>query len=171
MTFMNRLLSARAVLAIVLGVGLASSAAYVFWSRPAAPDIQFVTLDGEATSLRQLRGRVVFVNFWATSCATCIKEMPDLIRTYERYRPRGFEVLAVAMAYDPPEYVRNYTEKNKLPFKVVLDTKGSIAGAFDGVALTPTAVLIDKRGRIFSRFVGEPNWASLHASLERELAD
>lgn len=97
--------------------------------------------------------------------------MPDLVKTYERYAPRGFELLAVAMEYDPPHYVTNYTEKNKLPFKVVPDTRGSIAAAFGGVQLTPTAVLIDKRGRILSRFIGEPDWSSLHATLERELAD
>ncbi|HUG25400.1 TlpA family protein disulfide reductase [Piscinibacter sp.] len=171
MTHTNRLASVRTALAIILGLALAAGAAYVFWSRPAAPDIAFTTLKGEATSLQQLRGKVVYVNFWATSCATCIKEMPDLVRTYERYAPRGFELLAVAMHYDPPSYVENYTNKNKLPFKVVLDTNGSIASAFGDVKLTPTAVLIDKQGRVFSRFVGEPDLPSLHAQIERELAD
>jgi peroxiredoxin len=161
----------RTALAVVLGVAFVGSAVYVLQSRPAAPDVDFVTLAGEATSTRQLRGKVVFVSFWATSCATCIKEMPDLVRTYERYAPRGFELLAVAMQYDPPDYVANYTSQNKLPFKVVLDKNGSIAGAFGNVALTPTSVLIDKRGRVFSRFVGEPNFESLHKALERELAD
>ena len=158
-------------LAIVLGAGLALGAAYVFWSRPLAPDVEFTTLDGQATSTQKLRGKVVYVNFWATSCATCIKEMPDLVRTYERYAPRGLELLTVAMQYDPPNYVATYTSEHKLPFKVVLDTTGSVAAAFGGVTLTPTAVLIDKQGRIFSRFVGEPDLASLHAAIERELAD
>ena len=167
----NRLSWARSALAIVLGVALVAAAAYVFWSRPAAPDIAFTTLKGEASSLQQLRGKVVYVNFWATSCTTCIKEMPHLVRTYERYAPRGFELLAVAMHYDPPSYVENYTNQNKLPFKVVLDTNGSIAFAFGDVKLTPTAVLVDKQGRVFSRFVGEPDFASLHAQIERELAE
>lgn len=156
---------------IILGATLASGAAYVFWSRPLAPDVEFSTLDGQATSVKKLRGKVVYVNFWATSCATCIKEMPDLVRTYERFAPRGLELLAVAMKYDPPGYVRTYTSKHKLPFKVVLDSTGSVAAAFNGVALTPTAVLIDRHGRIFSRFIGEPDFASLHAAIERELAD
>jgi peroxiredoxin len=96
--------------------------------------------------------------------------MPDLVKSYERYAPRGFELIAVAMAYDPPEYVANYTRKHSLPFKVVLDKDGSIAAAFGRVNLTPTAVLIDKDGRMLSRFVGEPDFASLHAAIERELA-
>lgn len=160
----------RNVLAVVLGLALAATGAYVFLSRPPAPEVEYVTLDGETTSTQRLRGKVVYVIFWATSCATCIKEMPDLVKTYERYAPRGFELLAVAMEYDPPEYVVNYTRKSSLPFKVVLDKDGSIAAAFGGVRLTPTAVLIDKRGRILSQFVGEPDFASLHVTIERELA-
>jgi peroxiredoxin len=171
MRYTDRLAPARTALTIVLAVALVSGAAYVFLSRPPAPDIEFKTLNGEAMSLRNLRGKVVYVNFWATSCATCIQEMPDLVRTYERYGPRGFELLAVAMHYDPPTYVEHYTNKYKLPFKVVLDTTGSVAAAFGGVTLTPTAVLIDKQARIFSRFVGEPDLASLHAAIEDELAD
>ncbi len=162
---------AHGALTIVLGAALASGAAYVFWSRPPAPEVEFTALDGQATSTKELRGKVVYVNFWATSCATCIKEIPDLVRTYERYAPRGLELLAVAMQYDPPGYVGTFTSKYKLPFKVVLDTSGSVAAAFGGVNLTPTAVLIDKHGRIFSRFVSEPDFASLHAAIERELAD
>lgn len=167
---MNGFAMSRRVLAIMLGIALVAGAAYVFLSRPLAPEVGYVTLDGEATSTQRLRGKVVYVVFWATSCATCIKEMPDLVKTYERYAPRGFELIAVAMAYDPPEYVANYTRKHGLPFKVVLDKDGSIAAAFGGVNLTPTAVLIDKRGTILSRFVGEPDFASLHAAIERELA-
>lgn len=91
------------VFAALVGAALLALAAYVLLARPAAPAIDFTTLDGERISMRDLRGKVVFVNFWATSCATCIKEMPDVIKTYERFAPRGFELLAVAMSYDPPE--------------------------------------------------------------------
>lgn len=152
--------------ALMLGVALA----YLLLSRPTAPEVRYVTLDGEVTSTQRLHGKVVFVNFWATSCATCIKEMPELIKTYQRYAPAGFEVLAVAMAYDPPQYVENYTRRNKLPFKVVLDKDGSIARAFGSVSLTPTGVLIDKRGKVLKRILGEPDWAALHGLIEHELA-
>ncbi|MGH8804074.1 MAG: TlpA family protein disulfide reductase [Polaromonas sp.] len=165
------LVTRRTALVIIAGVALAIGAAYVFWSRPAAPQVDYVTLQGERTSTQALRGKVVYVVFWATSCATCIKEMPDLVKTYQRYAPHGFELLAVAMKYDPPDYVENYTRQHQLPFKVVLDTQGAIATAFGDVQLTPTAVLIDKRGRILSRVVGEPDFAALRATIERELAD
>jgi peroxiredoxin len=168
---MNALSSRRKWLAVAAGALMAGAAlAYMLLSRPAAPDVRYVTLNGEVTSTQGLQGKVVFVNFWATSCTTCIKEMPELIKTYERYAPSGFEVLAVAMSYDPPQYVETYTRKNKLPFKVVLDKDGSIAQAFGGVKLTPTAVLIDKRGKVLKRILGEPDWAALHGLIEHELA-
>jgi peroxiredoxin len=151
-------------------VALAAFTGYVMLARAPAPKVDFATLDGERISMQALRGEVVYVNFWATSCATCIKEMPAVVKTYERFAPRGFELLAVAMEYDPPEYVRNYTTRHALPFKVVLDTQGRIAAAFDDVKLTPTAVLIDRKGKILRRIVGEPDFTALHALIEEELA-
>lgn len=164
----NRLIKIFAALA---GAALVSAAAFVMIYRPPAPEVDYTTLEGERLSTRQLLGKVVYLNFWATSCATCIKEMPDVVKTYERFAPRGFELLAVAMAYDPPEYVRNYTQQNRLPFKVVLDARGTIAAAFDNVALTPTAVIIDKKGRMLRRIVGEPDFVALHALIDKELKE
>jgi peroxiredoxin len=158
-----------AALALAAAAALAVLAS-LLTARPAAPSIEFTTLDGQRLSTQALRGKVVYVNFWATNCATCIKEMPEVIKTYQHFAPRGFELLAVAMSYDPPEYARNYTQQHRLPFKVVLDTQGSIARAFDNVSLTPTAVIIDKQGRVLRRIVGEPDFAALHVLIDKELA-
>lgn len=166
--FTSRVRACLVLLAMAAAIG---AAAYALLARPTAPAVQMTTLQGEPMTLPEdMRGKVVYVNFWATSCATCIKEMPALIDTYRRLAPRGLEVLAVAMSYDPPEYVNHYTREHQLPFKVVLDTRGAIAAAFDHVNLTPTAVLIDKRGRIFKRIVGEPDFVALRGVIEQELA-
>jgi len=77
----------------------------------AAPQVTFTSLKGEKISMQSLRGKVVLVNFWATSCVGCIHEMPQIIDTYRKYNTRGLETIAVAMSYDPPNYVVNYTEK------------------------------------------------------------
>ncbi len=158
------------LLTALVAAGLLALAGYVVLARPAAPAVDFTTLDGERVSMRDLRGKVVFVNFWATSCATCMKEMPEVVKTYERFAPRGFELLAVAMSYDPPEYVRNYVQQHRLPFKVVLDAGGRIAAAFDNVNLTPTGVLIDRNGRVLRRILGEPDFKALNALINKELA-
>lgn len=167
---MTRFVTKGRTFALVVFVVLAIGTTHLWRSRPTAPEVEFVTIQGERMSTHALRGKVVYVVFWATSCATCIKEMPDLVKTYQRYASQDFELIAVAMKYDPPNYVKNYTRDNQLPFKVVLDAQGTIAAAFDDVQLTPTAVLIDKRGQILSRVVGEPDFADLRATIERELA-
>ena len=136
-----------------------------------APAVTFTSIKGEKVATADLRGRVVLVNFWATDCATCVKEMPRLVETYNKHREKGFELIAVAMRYDPPNYVLSYTEKNALPFKVALDPMGELAKAFGDVKLTPTTVVIDKRGNIVTRILGEPDFAKLDALIAEKLAE
>ena len=106
-------------------------AAGVFFSSgsSAAPASTFVLLDGSKQTTEDLKGKVTLVNFWATSCVTCVAEMPKVIDTYNKYQARGYDTLAVAMSYDPPSYVVNFTETRKLPFKVAIDNTGAVAQA------------------------------------------
>jgi peroxiredoxin len=157
-------LAAVAVLAIALAGYLSLS------SRETAPEVSFTTLTGETVSSKSLRGKVVMVNFWATSCTTCVAEMPHMVQTYNKYKGQGLEFVAVAMSYDPPNYVLNYAQTRSLPFKVALDTKGTLALAFGDVKMTPTTYVIDKQGKIIKRYLGEPDWTALHQLLEKELA-
>jgi len=138
-------------------------------SQQAAPDASFTDLKGSKFSLAQLKGKVVMVNFWATSCTTCVAEMPEMIRTYEQFHTQGLEFVAVAMSYDPPSYVVNFTETRNLPFHVVLDFDGKLAQAFGEVKLTPTTFLIDKQGSIIKKYVGVPDFKQLHQLLETQL--
>ena len=143
----------------------------VIFPNTAAPQVRFATLRGETLSTADLRGKVVLVNFWATSCVACVAEMPKIVATYEKYRDRGFETVAVAMSYDPPNYVLAYAVNNKLPFKVALDPVGNIARSFGDVDATPTTFVIDRRGKIVARYLGEPDFAKLHALLESKLEE
>lgn len=135
-----------------------------------APDVTFVQLNGERVTLASLRGKVVMVNFWATSCTTCIKEMPEMVATYHQYQAQGLDFIAVAMQYDPPNYVVNYAQTRQLPFRVALDSDASAAKAFGDVQLTPTTFVIDKQGKIIKQYVGEPDFTQLHQLLEKALA-
>lgn len=139
--------------------------------REQAPATDFVLLSGAKYSAAQLKGRVTLVNFWATSCASCVKEMPQMVQTYQQFAPKGFDLIAVAMSYDPPNYVVNYAETRKLPFKVALDSDGAAARAYPGVKVTPTSFLVDKQGRIAKRWVGEPDFAQLHKEITGLLAE
>jgi thiol-disulfide isomerase/thioredoxin len=149
------------VLLAVLGFSLSQ--------KPSAPDVTFTTLQGEKISMASLKGKVVLVNFWATDCPGCIKEMPDLMNTYTQYKPKGFEVIAVAMPYDPPAQVLNYSQQKALPFPVMHDGLSEMVQAFGGVNLTPTTYLYDKHGHRLQRIIGELDFVQLRQLLDSEL--
>lgn len=161
---------------VVIGVAAAAliaagAAFYVAGGNDAAPASTFVLLDGSKKTTADLKGQVTLVNFWATSCVTCVGEMPKMVATYDKYHGKGYNMLAVAMSYDPPSYVVNYTQTRKLPFQVAIDNTGAVAKAWGDVQLTPTTFLVNKRGEIVKRYVGEPNFAELHQLIERLLAE
>lgn len=166
--------SRRRILMTALAAAVAFAIAVVgyfsIYAKQAAPNVTFTTLDGKKIATSDLRGKVVMVNFWATSCATCVKEMPQMVDTYNQYKGKGLEFVAVAMSYDAPNYVVNYTETRKLPFKVAFDADGTAAQSFGDVKLTPTTFVIDKKGNVIKRYVGEPEFAELHQLLEKALA-
>ena len=158
-------------LALVFGItAIGAMFFYVLQNREPAPEVSFINLQGEKITSNQLRGKVLIVNFWATTCATCVAEMPDMVATYNKYHDKGLEFVAVAMRDDPPNHVVNFSETRRLPFHVALDIEGKLAGAFGQVRLTPTTFVIDKQGKIIKRFVGQPSFSDLHLLLEKELA-
>ena len=157
-----------AALAIALAAG---AGVYLNTGVSAAPASTFVLLDGSRKTTEDLKGKVTLVNFWATSCVTCVGEMPKVIATYDKYKAQGYDTLAVAMSYDPPSYVVNFAETRKLPFKVAIDNTGAVAKAWGDVALTPTTYIVNKRGEIVKRYVGEPDFAELHKLIEKLLAE
>lgn len=134
-----------------------------------APSITFTTLDGHPLRLQDLRGKIVLVNFWATSCGVCLAEMPALIRTYQHYHPQGLEIIAVAVSYDQPERIRAYVKQHALSFPVVWDTTGDIGRRFPDVQATPTTFIIDKRGQLISRTLGAIDVERLQLFLQDEL--
>ena len=134
-----------------------------------APNANFVLLDGSQIATADFKGKVLLVNFCATSCTTCVAEMPKMITTYNQYHAKGYEMLAVAMSYDPPSYVVNFAQTRQLPFKVAIDNTGAIAKAWGDVQLTPTTFLLDKKGVIVKRYVGTPDFTELHALIEKLL--
>lgn len=139
--------------------------------RQPAPETTFVLLDGSKISTQALQGKVVLINFWATSCVTCVAEMPQLVETHQKFHARGYETLAVAMSYDPPAYVVNFRESRQLPFMVAIDNTGVVAKAWGDVKLTPTTYLVNKRGQIVKQYVGEPDFTALHQLIDKLLAE
>jgi peroxiredoxin len=152
------------VAAVIAGTGYVA-----FGGQQKVPDATFTLLSGQKISTAaDLKGKVYLINFWATSCETCMKEMPQMVDTYNKFKGRGLEFVAVAMNYDAPMYVNNYAQSRNLPFKVAMDD-GSAAKQFGNVQLTPTTFVVDKDGKILKRYVGEPTFAELDQLLEKAL--
>ena len=150
---------------------LALTAALAGCAQDAAPESTFVLLDGSRQTTADMKGKVTLVNFWATSCTTCVAEMPQIVATYDKYKAKGYDTLAVAMQYDPPSYVGNFAETRKLPFKVAIDNTGKVAQAWGDVKLTPTTYIVNKQGQIVKKYVGAPNFDELHKLIEKLLAE
>jgi len=161
---------AAAVTALAIGVGAYLTFEHDGPPRP-APDVGYTLLDGTKSGPAQLRGHVVLMNFWATTCSVCMQEMPRIVETHERFKARGLETVAVAMSYDPPASVVQYAESRKLPFGVAIDNTGEVARRFGNVNATPTTVLINKRGEIVKRYLGEPDFVALHKLVDQLLAE
>ena len=158
------LAAAAAIAAAAVGINLGLS-------NTAVPSSAFVLLDGSTRASASLTGRVTLVNFWATSCTSCVAEMPQLVSTYSKYQAKGFDTIAIAMRYDPPSAVVHFTRSRQLPFQVAIDNTGLVAYQWGDVQLTPTSYLVDKRGRIVKRYVGPPDFTELHQLIEQLLAD
>ena len=94
-----------------------------------------------------------------------------MVRTFEKYKGRGFGTIAVAMQYDPPSYVVNFVKSRNLPFDVAIDNTGAVAKAWGDVQITPTTYLLNKRGEIVKRFVGNPDFAELHSLIDKLLLE
>ena len=157
---------------ITVGVVLAAlavAAIFFLYPRKTAPEVRFVVLSGETFSTSELRGKVVVVNFWATYCGPCIKEMPKVVDAHREFSTRGYETIAVAVRRDDPQRVAQFAANHALPFKVAIDSSGELGREFGNVRITPTVFLIDKNGKVLRRYVGKPDWAELHRLVEREL--
>ena len=136
-----------------------------------APASTFVLLDGSSQTTADMKGKVTLVNFWATSCTTCVAEMPMLVSTYNKYQGKGYRTVAVAMEYDPPAYVLNFVKTRQLPFEVALDNTGQVARDWGNITITPTTFLLNKRGEIVKQYVGAPDEKELHTLIEKLLAE
>ena len=151
---------------IIVFILISISLIFMSTQKKLVPQIDMLTISGETISTEDLIGNVYLVNFWATDCPGCIEEMPGLIDTFNKYKNKNFTVIAVSMFYDPPSRVLSYTEKNKLPFPVTLDLDKNIMNSFDDIKLTPTSVLINKKGQVVNTIIGVLDFKDLHEKID-----
>lgn len=129
--------------------------------RPPAPDFTLPDPSGKKVSLKDYRGKVVFLAFWASWCEFCRDELPAVEHLYRDYKSRGLEVVAVAIK-DKREDTLAFVKKSKLTYPILLDPAGDI-GALYGAFATPTVYLIDRKGTVLARQWGPAGWNSPEA--------
>jgi len=125
---------------------------------PVPPPLRLLDLDGHAQDLAQLRGRVVLVNFWASWCPPCVREMPSMQRLKEKLAGRPFSILAVNMA-ESDKSVRAFLSTMKVDFPVPMDRDGAVLKSWK-VFVFPTSFVLDVEGRILLGVFGEVEWDS-----------
>ena len=135
-----------------------------------APDFALPTLGGETFRLSDLRGKVVVVNFWATWCAPCREEIPDLVRLQEAYRGRGVAFVGVSVDEEGAAVVRPFAEQYGINYPVALDD-GSVMQRYEGAAALPTTYFVTREGRVRRYMPGTLTYAEAVPVLDELLRE
>lgn len=134
-----------------------------------APDFSLDTVTGTPVKLSQFEGKIVVLNFWASWCPPCRKEIPDLVAAQNQYKSRGVEIIGVAVDGDQPEKIESFAKKHGVNYTIALDD-GQIFEAWGGSAI-PLTFFIDRKGRIRERFDGLITREELNNILEQMLSE
>ena len=121
-------------------------------------EIQLKDAYGNNVRMSDFRGKVVFLNFWATWCAACVVEMPSMEKLHRRFKDRDFVMVAINVQESDAQ-VKAFFEKLKLSFTTLLDVSGEVATGFAVNAL-PTTYVLDKQGRLIGAAIGSREWDS-----------
>jgi thiol-disulfide isomerase/thioredoxin len=154
-----------AALALVLFVGCPGKPKPKAAAKAGSPDFTLTALDGSKVTLSALKGKPVVIDFWATWCGPCRKEIPELVKLYGQFNPKGVTFLGIALN-DTPDSLIKLQKDDSVPYPILLGTN-DVAKAYQ-VATIPMLVLLDKEGRIAYHEVGFEPDSGLKA-LERAL--
>ncbi len=125
---------------------------------PNAVDIRLPDLNGISVGLSDFRGKIVFLNFWATWCPTCVAEMPAMEKLQRKLRNKDFAMVTISIQDSAPR-VKDFFRKNNLTFTALLDSSGA-SGAGFGLRVIPTTIILDKTGQVIGIALGPREWDS-----------
>jgi peroxiredoxin len=124
-----------------------------------SPDFSLTDLNGKGVEIKQFKGKVIFLNFWATWCGPCKEEMPGLEVLHQQFREKNFVLLTISVDYEGIKPVQEFINKHRYTFPVLLDPKGETLDLFE-VKGIPTTFLIDKKGKMVGKAIGPRDWKS-----------
>jgi len=124
-----------------------------------APDFSLKDLNGKKVGLKQFRGKILFLNFWATWCGPCKEEMPSLEVLHQQFKEKSFVLLTISVDYEGEKPVQEFINKHRYTFPVLLDPKCETLDLFE-VKGIPTTFLIDKKGKMIGKAIGPRDWKS-----------
>ncbi len=122
-----------------------------------APAFSLQTLDGKRLELKEFRGRLILLNFWATFCTPCRTEMPSMERLWQKFKNRGLVIIAISVDRGGKKRVEKFVEEVGVTFPVVLDPEGKVRRKYEIFAL-PTSYIIGRDGKFLGKIVGERKW-------------
>lgn len=117
------------------------------------PDVEFTLLNGKLQRLDELKGSTILLNFWATTCVPCRKEISDLVDLYQEFSAKGVQLIGIAMSHDRPDHVIAFQQRYKIPYPIAIDVDSAVANNFN-VDVIPVTLLISPRGQIEYRHRG-----------------
>ncbi|MDP3023971.1 MAG: TlpA disulfide reductase family protein [candidate division Zixibacteria bacterium] len=124
-----------------------------------APDFTLKDLNGVEKSLKEFRGKVVLLNFWATWCSPCRIEIPSMVKLYKKYKDRGLEIIGVNLDKLGRSGVEQFSKEYNISFPVLLDPAGEV-GTNYGIVALPTTFILDRKGKILERVTGGLDWTT-----------
>ncbi|CAB1059348.1 hypothetical protein D1BOALGB6SA_4110 [Olavius sp. associated proteobacterium Delta 1] len=130
----------------------------IFSSRTSQVEVRLQDLNGADVNISDFRGKIVFLNFWATWCPTCVVEMPSMEKLHRKLKDKDFAMVSISIQ-DSAAEVKRFFKHNKLTFTALLDSSGKTVPGF-GIRAIPTTLLLDKTGRIIGRVMGPREWDS-----------
>jgi peroxiredoxin len=129
------------------------------YERETSPDFTLKDLKGEEVSLKRFRGKIVLLNFWATWCPPCRKEIPSMIKLYKRYNDKGLEIIGVNLDRMNKSGVEKFSSEYNINFPILLDPTGKTATLY-GITVLPATFILDQNGKIQERVAGGKDWSS-----------
>ncbi|MCX6141662.1 MAG: TlpA disulfide reductase family protein [Ignavibacteriales bacterium] len=154
--------SLRIMLLFAAAIGFISGATA---QQQKAANFSLKSADGKSYELRKYKGKVVIVNFWATWCGPCRKEIPDFIEVYKKYKNKGLVIIGISVDKDGWSAVTPFVEESKMNYPVVLANQ-KVVENYGGVEAIPTTFIVDKKGYIADQHTGVMSLKELETKLQ-----